>query len=352
MAPSLLGLDRSELARICGELGEPPYRAGQLAAWLYRRGARDVAGMTDLPAAFRERLAAAWQVGRSRVAADQRAADGTRKLLLELADRARVETVLLPYDERVSLCISSQTGCAVGCTFCATGSLGAGRNLSAGELTDQLLTAPEVAGERVSNVVFMGMGEPLLNLEAVIAAIRLWRDEVAFSPRHVTISTVGIPARIGELAAAELPVTLAVSLHAGDDELRASLVPTTRWSVAQVVAAARGYQQRTGRRVTYEVVLLRGVNDEPSHAFALAHRLKRGEHVNLIPYNPVPRAPYERPEPARVAAFRRVLEARGLTVTQRQTRGDDIAGACGQLRAGLAEAASRPAPSPAGREPG
>lgn len=333
--PPLLGLDRAALSDICEQLGAARYRGGQLAQWLYRHGVADLAAMSNLPSDLRARLAERYQIGRAKLADSLAAADGTRKLLFELADGERVEAVLLPYDDRRSLCVSSQTGCAVGCTFCATGYLGAGRNLTVGELTAQLLGARDIAPGRISHVVFMGMGEPLLNLANVTAAVRLWRDELELSPRHVTISTVGLPDRIAQLASTDLPVTLAVSLHAADDALRQALIPTVarRWTVAQVLAAARAWQAASGRRVTYEVVLLADVNDRPVDAHALARVLHRGEHVNLIPFNPVPEAPFRRPDSTRVTAFRQVLEARGLVVTQRQTRGDKIAGACGQLRA-------------------
>jgi 23S rRNA (adenine2503-C2)-methyltransferase len=337
MSPSLLGLNRNDLSALAVELGQSAYRGRQLAHWLYTAGVRDFSDMTDLPAAWRADLAAHCSVGRGEETARHVAADGTTKLLLALADGARVETVALPSPARLSVCVSSQTGCAIGCTFCATGYLGAGRNLSAGEITDQLLSAGQSVGRKPTHAVFMGMGEPMLNLDAVVDAIRLWRDELDLSPRRVTVSTVGLPPGISRLADADLPVTLAVSLHTGDDALREQLVPTAgkRWSVAQVLAAAREYATDTGRRVTYELALLRGVNDRIQDAELLTRRLKQGEHVNLIPYNAVGDAPFLRPAPESVAGFRRVLEAAGLTVTQRRTRGDQIAGACGQLRAAV-----------------
>ncbi len=334
-SPALLGQRREALEALCTALGEPAYRGRQLAEWLHHHGARSTDEMSSLPLALRRRLADQHPVGRGRVAAEQVSRDGTRKLLLTLTDGAAVETVVLPYADRLSACLSSQTGCAVGCTFCATGTLGAGRNLTVAELCDQLLTAGQAAGARISHVVFMGMGEPLLNTDTVIEAVALWRDEMELSPRHVTVSTVGLPPGIARLASAGLPVTLAVSLHAADDALRRELVPTAakRWSVAEILAAARDYAARTGRRVTYEMALMSGVNDRPTDAQAAAAVLRRGEHVNLIPFNPVPGLPFERPSAERLAGFRATLESAGLVVTQRQTRGDDIAGACGQLRA-------------------
>ncbi len=338
MKTPLLGLDRAALRELATAAGQPAYRGGQLAEWLYAHGAREFEAMTSLPAGWRAELAAGYRVGRSRLATEHVAADGTRKLLLELADGARVEAVALPWPERLSVCVSSQTGCAMGCRFCATGYLGAGRNLDVGELTDQILTAGEAAGRAPTHVVLMGMGEPLANLGAVLPAIELWRDELELSPRRVTVSTVGLPAGIAALAAADLPVTLAVSLHAADDDLRADLIPVAgrRWSVAEVLAAARDYAAATGRRVTYEVVLLSGVNDRAVDAEVLARRLVPGEHVNLIPFNAVGEAPYAAPTRGAIGAFRARLEAAGLVVTQRETRGDSISGACGQLRAAVA----------------
>ncbi|MCC7494874.1 MAG: 23S rRNA (adenine(2503)-C(2))-methyltransferase RlmN [Fimbriimonadaceae bacterium] len=330
----LLGRSTAELSELLASLDEPSYRGRQLAAWLYRHGARSFAEMTNLSAGLRARLADR-PTGWATVAAQQVSVDGTAKLLLELADGARVETVGLPYPDRCSVCVSSQTGCAVGCTFCATGYLGAGRNLTAGEIVEQVLAAQHAVGRRVSHVVFMGMGEPLLNLAQVLVAVRLLHEEVGLAQRHLTISTVGLPPQLQELAAADLQVTLAVSLHAADDALRQQLIPTTarRWSVAEVLAAARLYRRQSGRRLTWEVVLLRDVNDGPSQAAALVARLQPGEHVNLIPFNPVGEAGFGRPTADRVRAFRAVLERAGLQVTQRQARGRDIDGACGQLRA-------------------
>src|ERR1035438_10391521 len=206
MSPTLLGLNRAELSALAIELGQSAYRGGQLAHWLYVAGVRDFAAMTDLPAAWRARLSEHCTIGRGEEVTRHVADDGTTKLLLRLADGALVETVALPWPERLSVCISSQTGCAIGCTFCATGFLGAGRNLSAAEMTDQLLSAGQSLARRPTHVVFMGMGEPMLNLDAVLDAIRLWRDELELSPRRVTVSTVGLPQGIARLAEANLPV--------------------------------------------------------------------------------------------------------------------------------------------------
>ncbi|MBI5831522.1 MAG: 23S rRNA (adenine(2503)-C(2))-methyltransferase RlmN [Armatimonadetes bacterium] len=331
----LLGLTTDQLVALAADLGQPAFRGKQLAKWLYERGARDFEAMTDLPKGLRAELAERYRVGRAPITGRHVAKDGTQKLLLELADGQRIETVALPWPDRVSVCVSSQTGCAIGCRFCATGYLGNGRNLTAGEMVDQMLAAGEALGRPATHAVLMGMGEPMANLHEVIAAVHLWRDQLGLSPRRVTISTVGLIHGIAKLAESDLPVTLAISLHSADDELRQQLIPTAARThpVATVLAAARSYAETTGRRVTYEVVLMAGVNDRLHDAEVLARRLKRGEHVNLIPYNAVGEADFRAPYRDDVARFKQILEAAGLQVTQRQARGDDIAGACGQLRA-------------------
>lgn len=331
----LVGMERKELDELVRSLGEPAYRGKQIARWIYARGARRFEEMSDLPAALRARLAEAAEVGRGEVALRQEAADGTVKLLLALSDDRRIETVVLPYEERTSVCISSQVGCPVGCVFCATATMGFGRNLSAGEIVDQVLTAKEQApGGRLTHVVVMGMGEPLLNYEALIKGLRLMHEEVGLSYRHLTVSTSGHVPGIRRLAEEGIPVTLALSLHAPNDELRAQLIPLSKkWGVQAVMEAVREYTERTGRRVTLEYLLLAKVNDELEHAEQLA-RLCRGmiTHVNLIPWNPADSfTRFEAPSRNRVRAFRQALEERGITVTQRVERGQDIAAACGQL---------------------
>jgi 23S rRNA (adenine2503-C2)-methyltransferase len=333
--PPLAGLDRAELEEIARSLGEPAYRGGQLARWLYRRGAESFVEMTDLPALLRERLSRTASVGRSEVVRRQAARDGTVKLLLRYADGKQIETVVLPYPDRTSVCISSQVGCAVGCVFCATATMGFTRNLSAGEMVDQVLTARRHSpGERVTHVVVMGMGEPLLNFRNLIKTFRLLQGEVGLSYRHLTVSTAGHVPGIRRLAEEGLPVTLALSLHAPNDELRAELIPMSRkWGVDEVMEAVGQYTMKTGRRVTLEYLLLARVNDEEEHGHQLG-RLARGmiTHVNLIPWNAADSLTrFEAPSPARVRRFRSVLESYGITVTQRMERGQDIAAACGQL---------------------
>jgi 23S rRNA (adenine2503-C2)-methyltransferase len=306
---------------------------------MYQCGARDFATMSDLPNELRARLAREFWVGRSEVAESQAARDGTVKMLLELADERRIETVLLPYGDRTSVCISSQVGCPVGCVFCATATMGFARNLSAGEMVDQVLTAGERARRectvpRITHVVVMGMGEPLLNVPHLIRAIHILHHEVGLSMRHITVSTAGFVPGMRQLADAGLPVTLALSLHAADDAVREKLIPMSRrYPLDEVLAAASYYSERTGRRVTLEYLLLSGVNDSDADARELARRVQgRLTHVNLIPWNPADSySRFAPPRPARIRSFRAALERRGLTVTQRMERGGEIDAACGQL---------------------
>lgn len=334
----LVGCTSAELADFAASVGQPGYRGRQLARWIYQRGARSFAEMTDLPAALRSRLEQTAEVGRAEIAREQRASDGTVKLLLRLRDGREIETVMLPYEDRTSVCISSQVGCPVGCVFCATATMGFGRNLTAGEMVDQVLAAREVApertGPRITHVVVMGMGEPLINYDPLLKALRLLHDEVGLSYRHLTVSTSGYVPGMRRLAEEGLPVTLALSLHAPNDELRGELIPLThKFGLDPVMEAVREYTDKTGRRVTMEYLLLSGVNDLDIHAEQLA-QLVQGmiTHVNLIPWNPAETfRGFEAPSAARVRRFRRLLEERGLTVTQRVERGQDISAACGQL---------------------
>ncbi len=337
MAPSVLvGMSTAELrAWVEQAFGEPPYRGSQIAHWVYRKAADSFEVMSDLPTRLRARLNECAVITPNRIAQTQQSRDGTLKCLLELSDGNAVECVLLPYEHRVSVCLSTQVGCALGCRFCATAQGGYTRNLSAGEIVDQLLHLQRLSERRISHVVLMGMGEPLLNLSAVVRALHLIHDEVGISMRHITLSTVGIVPKIYELAEHQLPITLAISLHAPDDETRARIMPVNRkWGVDALLQAARDYFERTRRRVTFEYLLLREVNDTPAHAKLLAQKL-RGVPclVNLIPFNEVPTPEhFQRPEPERVRRFRAILEQAGIAVSQRMERGRDIDAACGQLR--------------------
>jgi 23S rRNA (adenine2503-C2)-methyltransferase len=340
----LKGRTLRELEEFARDLGEPAFRGRQLARWIYRRGATAFEDMTDLPAALRQQLA-----GRARITTLAPAAvvtaDGgdTIKYLLALADGPTVETVFMRYaDGRRSVCVSTQVGCAMGCTFCATGLAGLTRNLTAGEIIDQVLHVQRATGERVTNVVFMGMGEPLANFDATLAAVRLLNapQAVGIAMRQLTVSTVGLVPQIRALAAQRLQLTLAVSLHAPNDELRSSLVPVNRrWPVTQLLAASRDYAAATGRRVSFEYVLMEGINDTPALAAQLGDLLTglpdatpAMYHLNLIPWNPVYGLQYRRPGRARVGAFADEVRRRGIAVTVRLERGIEIDAACGQLR--------------------
>jgi 23S rRNA (adenine2503-C2)-methyltransferase len=358
MLKTLLGLNTDELCPLVQELGEPAYRGKQLAEWIYQRGTRTFEEMTNLPESLRERLSKDYEIGRSKTVAIQRSSDGTIKLLLvlnpefhphpdPLPSRERellldsqiemlgdsVETVGIPYADRFSCCLSTQVGCPVGCVFCATGLGGFSRNLTAGEIVDQVLSIQEAARKRVDHVVFMGMGEPLLNYEATVKSMRLLNEEMGIAMRHLTMSTVGFVPGIRQLAQEKLQVTLAVSLHAATDELRRRLIPGMKFSLNEIIDACREYLQLTGRRVTFEYCLLDGVNDSLTESQALSRLLKGINcHVNLIPYNPVPGLGfYKRPQKA-IRDFRKVLEEARIQVTQRVQRGADISAACGQLR--------------------
>lgn len=337
---SLLGMNTAELRAIALESGEAAFRGNQLVEWLYHRGVREIDLMTNLPTPFRQILHEKYAVSRSKVITTQYSTDGTIKLLLELTDGARVETVGLPYSERYSCCVSTQAGCPVGCAFCATGQSGFQRNLNAGEIIDQVLSVnesvPSTVGKRnqiIDHVTFMGMGEPLLNYDATVKALRLLSQEIGISARHLTVSTIGHVPGIKRLAHENLPVTLAVSLHAADDDQRQRLIPGLRFSLAEILAASREYVTVTGRRLTVEYCLLEGVNDRPADALKLALALKGLNcHVNLIPFNLAEGIPFKATPPVRMKAFQLVLEGQGIPVTARLRRGADIDAACGQLR--------------------
>jgi 23S rRNA (adenine2503-C2)-methyltransferase len=260
--------------------------------------------------------------------------DGTIKIVTALADGPKVEAVLMPDTKRVSVCISSQAGCPLACAFCATGTMGLARNLTAGEIVAQLLELQRLIERRITHVVFMGMGEPMLNLDQVLLAVQLLNDEIGIAMRHITISTVGVLPAVEKLAERNLQLTLAVSLHAPNDALRTRLVPVhAKYDMRRLMDTCRKYFLATGRRVTFEYILLRGVNDNPKEASELAALLKDvGAAVNLIPYNPTTVIEhFERPEGERIVGFRRILEDAGITVTQRKERGQQIFAACGQL---------------------
>lgn len=333
--PSAYELDRDGLAELLGD--EPAYRTAQVWRGLHE-GLRRPAEMTDLPPALRGRLEEALPPSLGEVAASVSEGGETIKWLWELAGGARVETVLMHYRDRSTVCVSSQAGCAMGCSFCATGQAGFVRQLSSGEIVEQVVAAAREArrvGKRLGNVVFMGMGEPLANYDRVWGAVTRIHDDLGLSARHLTISTVGVAPGIRRLAGEQLPVNLAVSLHAARDELRDALVPLNRrYPLGTLISACRHYLAAKGRRLSFEWAMIDGVNDTEADVDELA-RIARplGAHVNLIPLNPTPGYPTVGSAPRRVASFADRLRGAGVNATVRRNRGTDIDAACGQLAA-------------------
>ena len=347
---AILGLDRAALGAFLAELGEPAFRAKQLITWLHRRRELDFEAMTDLAKPLRASLATRADTRLPPLVSEQTSADGTRKWLLRLACGNAVETVYIPEPERATLCISSQVGCSLNCTFCATARQGYNRNLSSHEIIAQLWQA-QAAVERldlrpVSNIVMMGMGEPLLNLDQVLPALQLMLDDCAhaFPRRRVTVSTAGVVPGIERLSE-ECPVSLAVSLHAPNDALREQLVPLNRkYPLEVLIPACRRYAEPAGRQVMFEYVMLRDVNDAPEHAKQLARLLAPlSAKLNLIPFNPVPGIPYQCSPPDAIARFRDILLKARIFTSVRRPRGDDIAAACGQLAGEVADRTKRSA---------
>jgi 23S rRNA (adenine2503-C2)-methyltransferase len=342
--PDLRGLTADALGALVAALGAKPFRARQILRWLHRRGAASLDEMSDVPRELREALAARTSLTVLERAAEQRSLDGTIKWTWRTHDGKLVESVYMPEADRRTLCVSSQVGCAVGCTFCMTATMGLARNLGPGEIVDQVHRANRrlvelgvAEGPRpVTNLVFMGMGEPLANYPSLKVALELLLSEDGpnFSQRRVTVSTSGLVPVMRRLGV-ETPVKLAVSLNATTDAQRDALMPINRrWPLAELLAACRAFPARNGRRITFEYVLLGGVNDSLEDARRLAE-LVRGipTKVNLIPYNENPGLGFSAPAPERVVAFQEALAARNLTVVVRKNRGRDIAAACGQLAA-------------------
>ncbi|HEY9902788.1 MAG TPA: 23S rRNA (adenine(2503)-C(2))-methyltransferase RlmN [Candidatus Sericytochromatia bacterium] len=332
--PPLLGASLTELTEWVQQQGQPAYRGRQLHGWIYQKGARSLAEISVFPKQWREALVDV-PIGRSTVHYRSQAPDGTVKYLLRMADGHIIETVGIPTDNRLTVCVSSQVGCPMACDFCATGKGGFIRNLKRHEIVDQVLTVQEDFSSRVSNVVFMGMGEPLLNLDAVVGAVKSLNQDVGIGMRSLTISTVGIPGRIRQLAEHQLQITFAVSLHASNQPLREKLIPSAkRYPLEALLDECREYVQLTNRRVTFEYILLAGLNDLPEHAVELAGHLRGFQsHVNLIPYNPISEVDYQRPSPRRIQAFVDALEKHHIAVSVRRSRGLEKDAACGQLRA-------------------
>ena len=395
-SPPLLGKSLAELTEWVQQHGQRPYRGKQLHEWLYQKGVRSLTDISVFSKEWRAELTGV-DIGRSTLHHRSAAPDGTVKFLLRLSDGQVIETVGIPtfnwgaesresgvgsgqkeeeledqWDEddsflttnnpseampkalqpttftphptphtphpslnRLTVCVSSQVGCPMACDFCATGKGGFVRNLTTAEIVDQVLTVQNDFQERVSNVVFMGMGEPLLNTDNVVAALRCLNQDVGIGQRTMTVSTVGIPDRIRKLAASQLRATLAVSLHASNQALREKLIPSAKhYPLEALLDECREYVQLTGRRVTFEYILLAGLNDCPEHAIELAQHLRGFQsHVNLIPYNPISEVDYQRPSPQRIQTFVNALKAKHIVVSVRQSRGLAADAACGQLRA-------------------
>lgn len=332
MKRNILELTVDELKQALEDASLPGYRAKQLAEWVYRKGVTDPAKMTNLPGWIAEQF----EILTSRVVDRAESKDGTTKLLLEYADGERIETVMIPTPSRATACLSTQAGCAMGCTFCASGLGGLARNLTAGEMLQQILHLQSETDRRITNVVFMGTGEPLANYDATLSAVRaiIDPDRFALSARHVTISTIGLPNRIRRLAKEDLPITLAISLHAPNDALRARLIPASRRiPLADVIAAAQEFYEARNREITLEYTLLAGVNDTNVCAEALASIANSLRcNVNLIRYNPVEALSYRSPSQLVVQDFANRLRKRGVRANIRRSRGRDTKAACGQLR--------------------
>jgi 23S rRNA (adenine2503-C2)-methyltransferase len=343
-APSkvnLLGLTRTELEAFVEGMGEKPFRARQLMKWLYKRNANDFDEMTDLAKKFREKLKEIAEVRTPEIKVTQVSADGTRKWLLAMDGTQGIEMVFIPEPDRGTLCISSQVGCAMDCSFCSTAQQGFNRNLTVEEIVGQVWLANrelgfQPGGDRViTNIVFMGMGEPLANYRNVVPAVQILMDDLGFdiSRRRVTVSTSGLVPQMLRLAE-ETNCALAVSLHAPNDELRNELVPINRkHPIAELLDACWQYvNKQNARSITFEYVMLDGINDRPEHAHQLVELLKgRPAKLNLIPFNPFPQTRYKRSSAAAIERFRDILNRNGVIATTRRTRGDDIDAACGQL---------------------
>ena len=340
---NLLGMTRSQLEALFLELGEKKFRAAQVLKWIHARGINDIDSMTDLSKALREKLKARAVLDVPEVTYDATASDGTRKWLMNMPGGSAVETVFIPEANRGTLCVSSQIGCALDCSFCSTGKQGFNRDLSAAEIISQLWVAAkalegtsERRERRITNVVFMGMGEPLLNFDAVMAAVDLMMEDNAYgiSKRRVTVSTSGVVPAIRDMAN-YTDCSLALSLHAPNDRLRDQIVPLNRkYGISETLAACQDYLSGLNdkRTLTIEYTLINAVNDEPAHAAELAEVLRGVPcKINLIPFNPFPNSGYERPSNNRCHRFQTVLLEAGYNVTIRKTRGDDIDAACGQL---------------------
>lgn len=336
--PRFGDLSRDDLIAWCAAQGAPKFRADQIRGWIFGKRVNDFEVMTDLPAKLRAQLHASFTIFSSKVVTHQVSKDGTEKLLLEMQDGHYVECVLMREEDRRTICISTQVGCAMGCIFCASGMLGVKRNLTSGEILEQVLRLDRLLplAERITNIVVMGIGEPLANLKNLTATLDHLNQNggMGIGARRITISTVGLPDKIRELASSGKQYNLAVSLHAPNDELRNRLVPVNdKIGIQAILDATDDFLEQTGRRVTYEYVLLGNFNDAPEHARELAALLRsRPAHINVIPMNHVETLPFVEPNEHRKREFIAILEAAGIPATIRKRKGADIDAACGQLR--------------------
>lgn len=352
MKPNIKDLSFKELTAFLSERNHPAYRARQVWQWLFQKRATTFAEMTNLSRGLREQLEGNFIIGRLQTLRRAESRDGTAKFLFGLAGGASIESVLIPETSRLTLCVSTQAGCGFGCAFCATAVLGLKRNLTASEIVDQVLEASRtLSGERrITHIVLMGMGEPLANYDQTVKALEIVTDGewgVGISPRRVTVSTVGLVPQIQKLMA-ETRVNLAISLHAPSDKLRGELMPVNRkYSLAQLLDCCRSLPIPRRKRITFEYVLLRGVNDSEQHASQLAKLLRDiPSKVNVIPFNPHPGSRYQRPADEDIARFQNVLHDAGVQINVRRPRGDDIQAACGQLQGEELGRARREKPMP------
>lgn len=346
----LLGMTREELEDFVQSLGERPFRGRQIMRWIYHHGVKDFDSMSDLPRPFRRQLAEHALIHYPRVIAEEVSRDGTRKFLLELQDGHCIETVLIPDEDRLTLCLSTQVGCSMGCRFCVTATQGFARDLKSSEIVGQVMAVRErlPSKVRITNLVFMGMGEPLANYEQVVKAIRILQDDLGlnFSARRVTLSTVGLLPELERLLSEGVRCRLAISLNASDQETRARLMPISKkYPLEELLELCRRLPLPSRERITFEYVLIEGLNASRQDALRLAELL-RGIRckVNLIPLNEAPELPFRAPRPEKVLKFQEVLLQRGYTVLVRESRGADISAACGQLKGRLLRH-----PSPSGR---
>ncbi|MDW8344615.1 MAG: 23S rRNA (adenine(2503)-C(2))-methyltransferase RlmN [Verrucomicrobiae bacterium] len=341
--PNIKGMTREELVALLMSAGEPAYRADQILGWVYERGAGSFQEMTNLPVGLRERLAEEMELNAVRALRVRQAGDTTEKFLFQLSDGALIETVLIPatpgltsQSDRHTVCVSSQVGCAYGCRFCASGLAGVRRNLTTAEIVDQVVHVQQLSGERVHNIVVMGMGEPLANYEAVLRALKILNSpwSLGIGARKMTISTVGLAPQIRRLAEEPMQIRLAISLHGATDEVRSRIMPVNRkYPLRELIGACEEYRRRRQRQITFEYILLKDVNDTEEQARALGALAARlAAKVNLIPYNPVEGLPWQRPSEAQCRQFQQWVKRYRVAVTLRMEKGTDINAACGQLR--------------------